>query len=684
MRNRKPSKKFETTANFSGGENAQATPAGAGNAASGDTGPASEESLDGRTTGRLSTGRRIAAVIAFVFVVGIILTGSFQQPLGSLGYVPPKITEPSINDFTAEYSLDSAGTASIDLRFVFEPGTEPQTGPVLKIPVQVATNNTAVDRVYPLGDVAVTGADGASVSVRTTEADGVKTLFIGTNTEPVTSATSYRVQYEQKGVITHLADHDVFSWSPIDDLDMGVKNAAIAVAAPAPATSLTCSSGSASSAWPCYQSTVSVGEAGSTGSGTVATELTAPTWSSAITENAAVVRNSVVPAGNSLLVSLNYPKGTFGDSIVFTASPTDRITPWSIWMAIVDAWQAFTATPIVFWGAVVALAALGRWVVTRRVFGAVPASHRASRPRGSARLTAPPPAVAPWAIGLMTDRLVTRYDVAAMVVELARRGIIEITNAAPRATAAHGDWTFELVRPGDSSLSSAERELIVAMFATGTVVRLDELVGDDWSRSIQGVRIAIVAETTTNPWFRRDTATIRRVVTIAGWVVSSLAIVPVFVIGATGDIGYVIAFVALISAGAILLSQGHTVFRRRRPPLSTEGEAVVADAQAYADHLADVDRGVAESTDRKRDLPFAVSLDVVGTPDRWVSESVRASGNSHDSDGAGSEPAGSDWTEFAVDGAAAALVTPHSLDLLRGDQGRNRTGVVSTSPGRSR
>jgi hypothetical protein len=638
----------------------------------------------GNDTGRLSTGRRVAAVVAAVFVVGIILTGAFQQPLGSLGYVPPKITDASINDFTAEYSIDPAGTASIDLRFVFEPGTKPQDGPVIKIPVQVATNNTAVDRVYPLGDVQVTSETGASVSVRTTRADGVETLFIGSAADQVTSASHYRVQYQQKGVITHLADHDVFSWSPIDDLDFAVKNAAIAIAAPVRATALTCSSGSASSAWPCYQTTTSVAEVGSSGSGTISTELTAPTWSSAITPSAAVVRNSVVPAGNDLSVSLNYPKGTFADSIVYTASPTDRITPWSVWVMVVGAWQAFTATPIVFWGAVVALVALARWFITRRVFGAVPASHRADRPLGAARRTDPPSGLAPWAIGLMTDRLVTRYDVAAMVVELARRGIIGITAPTPAGKASRGDWTFELVRPGDSSLSSAERELIVAMFATGTVVRLDELVGDDWSRSIQGVRIAIVAETTTNPWFRRDTATIRRVVTIAGWVVSSLAIVPVFVIGATGDIGYVIAFVALISAGAILLSQGHTVFRRRRPPLSTEGEAVVADAQAYADHLADVDRGVAESTDRKRDLPFAVSLDVVGTPDRWVSESVRASRNSHDSDGAGSEPAGADWTEFAVDGAAAALVTPHSLDLLRGDQGRNRTGVVSTSPGRSR
>lgn len=610
----------------------------------------------------MSKGRLTAVIGAFVFAVGIILTGSFQQPLGSLGFVPPKITVPSINDFVAEYSLTNDGAAAVELRFVFEPGTEPQTGPVIKIPVQVATENTSVDRVYPLGEVSVTDDAGAPVPFRTTRADGIETVFVGDVTNPIATATGYHISYAQSGVITHLPDHDVFSWAPISSFDFAVKNASIAIVAPVQATALTCSTGSTSSAWPCYQSRATAGESVASGTEAVAAESASSVFSPVVTANSAVVRNSVVPAGSNLSMSLNYPKGTFGDSVVYTASPNDRITPWSIWMSIVTAWQAFTATPIVFWSAVVALFALIRFVITRRVFGAVPASHRSTRPLGSDRSSDPPAGLAPWAIGLMTDRLVTRYDVAAMVIELARRGVIGITKPIGTDRNAHGNWTFELLRPGDESLSPAERELVIAMFAMGKRIRLDSLVGDDWSRAIQSIRVAIVAETTTKPWFSLDTGSIRRVVTVAGWIVAALAIVPVIVIGATGDIRYVIAFVALIASGAILVGQGRTVFRRRRPPLSSEGEAIVAAAQAYADHLADIDGGAADSVDLPRDLSYALGLDVISAPERWVT-------------------ADQDWTTFAVGGGAIALVTPHSLDLLSRGHGRDRSGSAGGGAG---
>lgn len=239
--------------------------------------------------------------------------------------------------------------------------------------------------------------------------------------------------------------------------------------------------------------------------------------------------------------------------------------------------------PLITWGVL--------WLVRRdRIFVGVAPGEVAAEPEGAPTKlvgpgteyggdmplrTVPPAGISPGLAGVVLDGYADGRDIAAMVLDLSRRGWLEVA-AGPEAHAR--DWQITRVdKPLDASLDLNEVYLITNIAVPGGTTLMSEL------RSRGDNRLGLV---------QQDLA--REVVT-RGWYPappSQPSDVPMAVLGLGGLLGIVVALVSVtpvtVCAGAVIVACAYltSIIVRGNTPRTALGTAVRVQVLGFRAYLS--------------------------------------------------------------------------------------------------
>lgn len=539
----------------------------------------------------------------------------------------------SIDDYVAVYDLGADGSMQVTLDFTYNMGPEGGHGPQVRIPVQVATDDPDTDRAYPLSEVAASSPD-APAAVRLTTKHGVTTVSLGDPDTTVTGPHDYHLTYRQDGVITPGESGEVFRWDVLTELEVWATGTAAVVTAPVAARDASCTSTEPADGDSCDVVTA----VGPDTDPPFAVErladaegnLTAPLGS-------AVFSEFVLTTGDSLSITATYPVGTFPSAAVINADPSVRT-------AYAFEWTPMTTALVVGLGAI-AVAVLLRlllWPLRRdsrraskRAVASVPV---AVDPWGSAPgspedlatvRSTPPDGVQPWQLAILETGRKGIRDLAAMLADLARRGIIEVERrdpitgngvslgnwefrAAPRLLTASGAEILDPMTAGRwSDLSAAERLVLEAMFRDGDAVTLARLRGARLETITTRLAQQSISDAARSGLFRPGMGLVWGFIRFGRIlaVIAALAAIPASAIASTHDA----AGPALLASGGVLIAGLILASGRRTTGRSARGVESAAQSVAFKAYLGDVAYGRRPVHITSRDATFAVAY-ALGVP----------------------------------------------------------------------
>ncbi len=214
-------------------------------------------------------------------------------------------------------------------------------------------------------------------------------------------------------------------------------------------------------------------------------------------------------------------------------------------------------------------------------------------------------------LGMLIDEKADDRDIAAIMIELAVRNVIDIEPVGP------GEWRFTLLKPTNSpELLAYEQEFLTALFGYSTVRTTSQMRSSEYHGFYSDARKNLtksIAGKRANPsWFKSDPAFTR-----AGWRFGGgfLAIVGVtlfMVLGAT--FGWPWIALPLIVVGAILFLTAGSM-----PARTADGSAALAQTKGFELYLrtAEADQLRWEEGEDifAKYLPYAVAF---GVADRWA------------------------------------------------------------------
>lgn len=225
----------------------------------------------------------------------------------------------------------------------------------------------------------------------------------------------------------------------------------------------------------------------------------------------------------------------------------------------------------------------------------------------------PPPGLTP----AMTDMLMREKprveDIAATIVDLARRGYISLREEERRGVIRRKVYGFRRLRSDPSSLLPYEQQLLDALFASGDDVTEEDLTNVFYVHVkpiLQGVRDEVLAR----GLFDKDPAKIRRGYSLRGILLCALSVACLLLLSRWFDLGWFsVAAAAFLPVGMLVAVVGWFMPRRTR-----EGSAAYEHVQGFREYMATAE---GEELGRmtpdyfERNLPYAM---VLGVAEPWA------------------------------------------------------------------
>lgn len=365
------------------------------------------------------------------------------------------------------------------------------------------------ERLIRLTDVSVK-MDNGSVPIEQEGVDEGTRIRIGDADSTVSGIHTYTITYNVEGAMNAFDDHDELVWNVTGlGWTVPIAKATATVTAPATIQRSNCFAGPAGSQLSCDEQSQNGSTARFVGSSLGAGENL--TFAIALPKGAVVVRKPILREIWSADKAFQVTPATltgFGVLLLFAIG-----APLYLWYR--------RGRDSVYQGGVVdaAMGAEGAPEMTKPMF-AQPASPVQFTPPGEL-----PPAV----LTALVNEQVRSRDVAATVVDLARRGYLKITELSSKGLFRKADWQLEKLDADTTPLLTYERTLLSGLFEGTAITKLSDLRGS-FATTNQSVKSEIYRQLTMRKFFRRSPRTVRTIYTALGIALTSL-LVAVAVLG---------------------------------------------------------------------------------------------------------------------------------------------------------
>lgn len=238
----------------------------------------------------------------------------------------------------------------------------------------------------------------------------------------------------------------------------------------------------------------------------------------------------------------------------------------------------------------------------------------------------PPKDAAPGLVGTIVDGKAEMRDVTATIVDLAVRGFLKITpieaedgegavKSRESKQKSKQDWVLTANAEPPAEPRPFERQLLVAMFGQGPVVRMSDLQSG-FGQAMREAQVDLYRQVVDNRWFPRHPLSRSGRYKTIGSVLIVIGIIAAFVLAlGTGKVMGFAAGGGLLVAGLILVigSRGIRVGR------TAEGSAMLVQSLGFKKYLATAEADqikFEEASDIfSRYLPYAI---VFGVADHWA------------------------------------------------------------------
>src|SRR5450759_1252912 len=217
----------------------------------------------------------------------------------------------------------------------------------------------------------------------------------------------------------------------------------------------------------------------------------------------------------------------------------------------------------------------------------------------------PPAGVSPGLAGVVIDGSADGRDIAAMILDLARRGWLQLARVSG-TDSADGDWAITRVdQPLDASLDLNEVHLITNLASPGATASLSELCSGSDNR-LGLVQLDLHREVVSRGWYPAAP--------------NQTSDIPMAVLGVGGLLGLVIALIDVsstsIGAGAVIIACAYltSVIVRGGTPRTALGTAVRIQALGLRRYLEEAQSYQFSYTDAldtfRTYLPWAVVFEL--------------------------------------------------------------------------
>ncbi len=237
-------------------------------------------------------------------------------------------------------------------------------------------------------------------------------------------------------------------------------------------------------------------------------------------------------------------------------------------------------------------------------------------------LATPPAELPPGLVGTLLDERVDMKDIVATLVDLARRGVIRMTETEDKlffGLMRHRDFVLEWMDNG-GKLRPYESRILQGVFGPHRSVKLSELK-NKFYKELDAIKNLLYKETVEIGWFDRSPERTRQLYVIAGVAVLMIAIVVAVLAGVALADYTSLAFLPFvgIGLGGVALAVAGIAMPRK----TEKGALAAARWNAFRRYLADIERytNLSEAKDLfDRYLPYAVAF---GQEKSWIARFAR-------------------------------------------------------------
>jgi uncharacterized protein (TIGR04222 family) len=496
----------------------------------------------------------------------------------------------SIHRYDVSIRIEPSGSIVVSETIDYDFGSTPKHGIYRDLPERVRYDDT-FDRVYPIHVLRVS-ATGASAEQSVDHQDGTLRLRIGDPDRTVTGEHTYTIVYRVDGAMDGFPDHDELYWNAIGaDWSVPIQSATVHIQAPTPVSRIACFEGPIGSSFSCDRARIDRG-------------------------SASFIQGRMAPY-QALTVVVALPKGT----VASTAPILEE--RWSLA-------RAFAITPVTAGGSFVLLAVIligFGLILWRRGRDLRYQGSSVDQVMGSARGPAqrvplleggegpaefaPPADLRPGQIGTLLDERAGTLDVTATIVDLAVRKFLVIEEIPKHGWFGKPDWKLTRTEQAPTDLLPYERELLDALFATGSEVDLSSL-RRTFHEHLVKVESSLYADASKRGWFVGRPDRIRMRWTLIGWLLLVASAAVSFVLIAWSKVA--ILGVPLV-LGSILVVVGARWMPRRTAKGTALTRRVLGFRRVIETAEGNLSRWAEQANVFTKYLPFAI---VFGCTDKWA------------------------------------------------------------------
>ncbi|MGQ9475817.1 MAG: DUF2207 domain-containing protein [Actinomycetota bacterium] len=225
----------------------------------------------------------------------------------------------------------------------------------------------------------------------------------------------------------------------------------------------------------------------------------------------------------------------------------------------------------------------------------------------------PPVGLPPAMVGMLVRQRSRPEDLYSTIVDLARRGYLNILEEERRSIIRRRVVGFQRIPKDDSGLLPYERLLLESLFETGERVTEEDLE-ERFAAHLRDLLDGIKRDSVARGLFTRDPAKIRRTYAYLGWGAVALSLALLLALPLWLDLGWLtVPVLAPAAAGVAIWGLGWAVPRR-----TLAGSRIYGEVLGFRDHLLDPERPYPAEVARERferDLPYALAL---GIAEHWA------------------------------------------------------------------
>lgn len=480
---------------------------------------------------------------------------------------PAQAAEWTISSFQADIEVNSDASIAVHETIAVEFFID-KHGIFRDIPFRYPTENGSIVSV-PI-DIQRAALDGAPVPYETSTSGNERSVKIGDPDRTITGAHQYEIFYTAEAAVNFFDDHDELYWNVTGtDWEVPITNVAAVVHLPpgaaADSTQATCYTGPLGS----DERNCVIAVEPPLVSFTAPEPLTGVVgWPPGVVTKPANYDELRASAGEETATSF---LGQFGQ-------------PWVVGFNL--GLPLVAASWLFFW-----------W----KRYGHDPQNQL----RTNVVQYDPPDKLTPGEVGVLFDERANPRDLIAVIIDLAVRGFLSITEVKNDRFLGLGtstDYTLKREQPaaGDASLQPQERQMLAALFADGSSVDLSDLKGK-FQTHARKISDELYQITVSKGYFVANPDKVRKKFLVLGVIVLAAGIVVPFL------------FPGFLVIGVLTL-----IFSRVMPQRTPRGVKALWHAHGFKEYLEKAEKYRLQWQEREhifeRFLPYAMAF---GVADKW-------------------------------------------------------------------